>query len=102
MLRRHIDATPLDRSLRAFRAAHQFQLWIRVVLSPEERERFERWASSDETPYALLVRRYLRTQDELDRELLLDEIQDLILRNTPKPTQQRTFARKFAAIMERT
>lgn len=102
MLRRHIDATPLDRSLRAFRAAHKFQLWIRVVLSPQERECFERWARNAEQPYAHLVRRYHRTDDELEREHLLDDIQDLILRSSPTPTRQRSFARKFAAIMERT
>jgi hypothetical protein len=102
VLRRRIEATPLDRSLRAFRAAHQFQLWIRVVLSPAERESFERWAQSDDKPYGVLVRRYLRTQDEIDRELLLDDIQDLIVRSSPRPKRQRSFARKFAAIMERT
>ena len=72
------------------------------MLSPEERESFERWAQSDERPYAHLVRRYLRTEDEIDRELLLDDIQDLIVRSSPQPRRQRSFARKLAAIMERT
>ncbi|HMB78066.1 MAG TPA: hypothetical protein VKN76_16845 [Kiloniellaceae bacterium] len=72
------------------------------MLSPEERESFERWAQNDEKPYAHLVRRYLRTHDEIGREHLLDDIQDLIVRSSPKPKRQRSFARKFAAIMERT
>ena len=101
-MRRRTVATPLDRSLRALRAAYHFQLWIRVVLAPEERECFERWARDDETLYARLVRRYLRTRDEIDRENLLDEIQDLILRSSPKLRRHRSFASKFAAMMERT
>ena len=101
-MRSRIAATPLDRSLRALRAVHHFQIWVRVVLSPEERACFESWARDDEKLYTRLVRRYRETEDEIDWENLLDEIQDLIMRSSPKLRRHRSFASKFAAMMERT
>ena len=73
---------PLERQLRLWRAADQFRLWTRVVLSPEEHRDFEYWALQNEEAYEGLVRRYVQSRDDKTREELLDQIHDLVMDGT--------------------
>ena len=73
---------PLERQLRLWRAADQFRLWTRGVLSPDEHRDFEYWALQNEEAYERLVRRYTQCGEGKIREELLDQIHDMLMDGT--------------------
>lgn len=64
--------------MRPWRAAYDFRLWTRTVLSPDDDRRFERWALKNEDDYTALVRRYGENDDARAREDLLNSIQNML------------------------
>lgn len=77
-------ATIADQRLKTLRSSERFRLWLRVVLPPDELQRFERWALDDEGGFALFVKRYSdissgRSECEHGQEKLVDDIYETLL-----------------------
>ena len=67
-----------EKKLRHWRAANEFRLWTRVVLSLDDDRRFGQWAVRHEGEYMALVRCYGESKDVRAREKLLNKIQDIL------------------------
>lgn len=68
----------LNKNLKLWRAVDRFNLWTRVVLSPEEATAFQKWALRNHLEYSILVRRYKQEgADEDGRIELLQDVLDL-------------------------
>ena len=72
----------LRRGLKGLRAAEDFRLWARFVLSPDEAETLRHWALADGSAYGVLVSRYRSCRDQADREGFLDYLREVLEAST--------------------
>lgn len=67
-----------DRHLKLLRAAEMFLLWLRVVLTREELQSFERWAFKNDEAFRRFAQAHSNCQDNFQLGKLLDEIHEIL------------------------
>lgn len=66
------------RGIQALKATDRFRLWLAFVLSPGELNRFERWALSNDSDYAALLRYYRVALGSEDQEKVLLRLRSVV------------------------